>query len=101
MTTFTPPQGQRCQSCRCFDPYGAAAIGLSAEMGICRADKREVAMGSDEWCWRWTGSAAVRCGECKWFAEGECPRVALGHAAEIASTPSVDAFACERWEAPE
>ena len=101
--SFTPPTGQACKNCRCFDPHGADAIGLSAEMGLCQADRRHEAMANDDWCWRWHGNADVRCGGCRWYNKSECPRtlVCPDDSPLDRYTPFAEAFPCERYEEAE
>jgi len=53
------------------------------------------------------GNADVRCGACKWFGRGECPRTVSiepvgerGNIKFFAQATEI-AFPCERWETPE
>jgi len=95
---FTPPTGQACKNCRCFDPHGADAIGLSAEMGLCQADRRHEAMANDDWCWRWHGNTTLRCEACMYLNTSTCPRKVIYWPSLDESRSSPSALACERYE---
>jgi len=100
-------RGQSCENCLCFDTATADAIGMSSEMGICKAARTTIFSAADEWCGHWRGNAEVRCGACKWFGRGECPRTVSiepvgerGNIKFFAQATEI-AFPCERWETPE
>jgi len=102
---FTPPNGQCCANCLAGSDNGMrcwrnAAHGEPGKLLVSSGNLADHV----PWCLHWRASRDVRCLDCRWFGEPDCPHALLvndvrTNIVDLEAYPNEEAFACQEWEA--